>query len=427
MGRVMIDLVSAGGNGATGNKGFLAAKRGHFVNFAGLLSAAYIASCSPATRPQSAAQPSARQVHERLLVLDTHLDTALILQRRGWDIAARHAFEEDQSQVDLPRMADGGLDGGWWVIWTRQGPLTQAGYAEALATARGRHDALRRMLDAHGDRIALATRSGDAEFTVRAGKRIAYLSIENSYPLGTDIANARRWYDAGVRMLGLVHSKNNQFADSGTDTPVHGGLSPLGRRLIGEANRLGMMVDMSHSSDAALSQAIALSKAPIILSHAGPDAIFEHGRNIPDALMRRLAASGGVMHMNTLYLEPLPSTPRADALTEGLEGKTPAEQAAIWAEVRKLAAAEPPRGRATFDQFMAALLHALKVMGPDHVGIGADWDGGGGVAGLMDVAAIPKITERLLAAGYSEEDCAKIWGGNALRVLRAAERARTAR
>ena len=283
------------------------------------------------------------------------------------------------------------------------------------------------MLAAHPDRIALATASGDADRLHRAGKRIAYLSIENSYPLGTDVANARRWYDAGVRMLGLVHSRNNQFADSGTDTAVHGGLSPLGRRLVAEANRLGMVLDGSHASDAALEQMIQLSKTPVILSHSGPDALFEHGRNIPDALMRRLAASGGVMHMNTLYLEPLPSTPRADALTEALEGKTPAEQAAIWAQVRKLYAEEPPRGRATFDQFMAALLHALRVMGPDHVGIGADWDGGGGVAGLMDVAAIPRITERLFAAGYSEADCAKIWGGNAIRLLQAAERARTVR
>lgn len=391
---------------------------------AALLATLLITSCARESPPAGQRQATAREVHERLLTLDTHLDTALILQRPGWDFARRHSFEEDQSQVDLPRMAEGGLDGGFFVLWTRQGPLDAAGYRAAMATALGRQSAIRRAVEANAGKIAFATGSGDAERLSRAGRRFAYQSIENSYPLGLDLKNLELFYRSGVRMVGPVHSKNNQFADSATDTPIYGGLSALGRRLVGEANRLGMILDGSHASDAALEQMIALSKVPVILSHSGPDALFEHGRNIPDALMRTLAASGGVMQLNTLYLEPLPSTPRSDALLEGLDTKTPAEQAAAFARVRALFAEEPPRGAATFEMFMASLLHALKVMGPDHVGIGADWDGGGGVAGLMDVAALPKITERLLAAGYSEAALAKIWGGNVLRLLRTAEQRR---
>ncbi len=243
-------------------------------------------------------------------------------------------------------------------------------------------------------------------------------------PLGTDLANLERFYRSGVRMVGPVHSKNNQFADSTTDKPRWNGLSPLGRRWVAEMNRLGMVVDGSHASDAALDQMIALSGTPVILSHSGPRAIFDHKRNVSDALMRRLAASGGVMMLNSVFLVPLASTPKVDALVDrkgGLEYQTPAEQGETLRQVRALHAGAEPYTTATFEMFMASLLHALKVMGPDHVGLGADWDGGGGTAGMMDVAALPKVTERLLAAGYTERDLQKIWSGNLLRLLRLAE------
>lgn len=393
-----------------------------------IILALLLAGCTRGESEQREPTPNTpRQIHARLLTLDTHLDTPIIFARPGWDFGAWHSFEEDSSQVDLPRMAEGGLDGGFFVIWTRQGELTPSGYRAALTHALRRQDAIRRAIAANGKQIELATASGDAERLSGAGKAFAYQSIENSYPLGTNLDNLARFYKLGVRMAGPVHSKNNQFADSSTDVARYGGLSPLGKRWVAEMNRLGLVLDGSHASDAALEQMIALSRTPVILSHSGPDAMFEHGRNIPDALMRKLAASGGVMQINTLYLEPLYSTPKTDALMNrkgGLEFQTPAEQAETLRQVRALAAEESPRGAATFDMFMASLLHALKVMGPEHVGLGADWDGGGGVAGLMDVAALPKITERLLAAGYSEADLQKIWSGNALGLLRQAEAAR---
>ncbi len=380
----------------------------------------------PKARPASRATPA--EIHTRLLTLDSHLDTPVHFDRPGWNFAARHSFDDDRTQVDLPRMDDG-LDGGFFVVYTRQGPLTPAGYTAALKHALGRANAIRRTFAAHTGRIGRAERTGDAARLDRARRRIGYISIENSYPLGDSVKLLPAFYALGVRMAGPVHSKNNQFADSTTDKPRWNGLSPLGVQWMAEMNRLGMIVDGSHSSDAALNQMIALSKTPVILSHSGPRAKFDHPRNVSDDTMRRLAASGGVMMINSVFLVPLSSTPRVDALVDakgGLEFQTAPEQVETLRKVRALHAGAEPYTTATFEQFMASLLHALRVMGVDHVGLGADWDGGGGTAGMMDVAALPKVTERLLAAGYSEADLQKIWSGNVLRLLAAAERGRTA-
>ena len=169
------------------------------------------------------------------------------------------------------------------------------------------------MLAAHGDHFAAALRADDAAAIAAQGKRIVYKSIENAYPLGEDISRLDEFYAAGVRMVGLVHMANNQFADSATDPagPKWSGLSPLGKALIRRANRLGMIVDLSHAHDAALQQAIELSTTPVILSHSGAAALYAHPRNVNDALLRDLAASGGVMHINSLsgYLKKLDTDP----------------------------------------------------------------------------------------------------------------------
>src|SRR5687767_8013370 len=184
-----------------------------------------------------------RLAHDQMLVLDTHLDTPAVLEREGWHFADRHHYGWDLSQVDLPRMQEGGLDGGFFVIYTPQGPLTAEGYADARAHALRRAIAIQKLAAAHPDRIALANSAGDAERLAREGKRIVYQSIENSYPLGTDISMFETFYQMGVRMAGPVHSRNNQFADSTTDKPRWKGLSPLGRKWVAEANRLGIIID----------------------------------------------------------------------------------------------------------------------------------------------------------------------------------------
>jgi membrane dipeptidase len=372
-----------------------------------------------------------RAVHEALLTLDSHLDTPLSLMRPDWDITQRHAFSDDMSQVDLPRMIDGGLDGGFFVIFTGQGPRTPEGHAEALDVALERAEAIRRMVAAHPDRFALALNAADAAPIAASGKRIVFMSIENAYPLGRDPANLARFQQLGVRMLGLVHFANNDTADSATDPkgPEWNGLSPLGRQMVAEANRLGLVLDQSHASDAVFDDLLRLSATPIVLSHSGCRAIYDHPRNIDDERLRRLAAAGGVIQINSLgdYLTKLPDTPERDAAVKALRAEygpldelTPERRAAFRAAYVELNR-RYPSPLATIDDVMKHLLHALQVAGVDHVGIGLDWDGGGGVDGMNDVGAIPEITTRLMAAGYSKADLEKIWGGNLLRVLRAAE------
>lgn len=385
-----------------------------------LLAALLLASgCAGRVEPK----PQGESLHERLLVLDSHLDTPVHFGRAGWSIADRHSFPDDLSQVDLPRMRDGGLDGGFFVIYTPQGPLTPAGFADARIYALKRAAEIRAVVQANPGSMTLALTPDDARRIADAGRRVVFESMENSYPLGEGVAALADFYDRGVRMASPVHFLNNQFADSATDTPKWHGLSPLGRQWVAEMNRLGMLIDASHASDEAFDQMLALSKAPIILSHSGPKAVFDHPRNIDDARLRALAAKGGVIQINSVYLVPRNPSPAWGKLLDKRDeiyNLTPDQQKDL---ARRTAEeqARNPYTTATFDLFMASLLHALKVVGPDHVGIGADWDGGGGVIGMEDVASLPKVTARLKAAGYSDADIGKIWSGNLLRALKAAE------
>ncbi len=374
----------------------------------------------PASAAEEQVSAADRQLHERLLTLDTHLDTPTRFERPGWRFDRWHNYDWDGSQVDIPRMERGGLDGGFFVIYTAQGPLTPEAYAQVRDQALMRAVAIQRVVAENSDTLALATTAADAERLHREGKRIVYQSIENSYPLGTDLSLLTTFHRLGVRMASPVHNGSNQFADSARGDPVHRGLSPLGRQWLAELNRLGWIVDGSHASDQAIEQMIALSRTPLILSHHGPDAVHESPRNIPDALMRKLARSGGVMQMNTLFLRPTTSAACRDGIEEGQERW----EVLSHAERQRLLADKancPPFEFADLDLFMRSLLHAIRVMGVDHVGIGADWDGGGGLTDMKDIEGLPAITARLRAAGFGEADIQKIWAGNTLRLLRLAE------
>jgi membrane dipeptidase len=367
--------------------------------------------------------PANRFAHDEMLVIDTHLDIAARFDSGEWDFAERHRFEWDGSQVDLPRMIEGGLDGGFFVIYTPQGALTPEAYAAARSAALVRAAAIRRVIGENRDRMGLALTADDAERLHREGRRIAFISIENSWPLGEDLALLETFHRLGARMAGPVHSRNNQLADSTTDTPRWNGLSPLGRRWVAEMNRLGMLIDGSHSSDAAFDQMLELSRVPIVLSHSGPRALYEHPRNIGDERMRRLARAGGVMFMNTIFLAPDDRSEERNAIGDRQENwhrLNPAERRRLLADKAALDA-QRPFTTATFDHFMRSMLHAITVMGIDHVGLGADWDGGGGVQGMEDISMLPRITERLRREGFSETDIAKVMGGNLLRVMRRAQ------
>lgn len=381
---------------------------------------ASVAPAAPAATDESAAA-----LHRHLLTLDTHLDTPMHFGRAGWSFGDTHTYADDLIQVDLARMDAGALDGGFFVIYTASGPLTAQGYADALAFARGRADRIAATIAGFPTRIALATRADDALRLDRAGKRFAFVSMENSYPLGEDLGLLAEFRRRGVRLAGPVHTKTNQFADSATDEPRWNGLSPLGRDWVREMNRLGLVIDASHASDAAFDQMLELSRTPLLLSHSGSREVWNHPRNLDDARIRRLAEHGGVISATTVYLTTMNIGPQREALFGQLEhiaDLSPAQQAELTAATRALDAKEP-LWDSNIDAFMRSLLHLIDVAGIDHVGMGGDWDGGGGLRSLEDIAALPEITARLRAAGFSEADLQKLWSGNVLRVMRAAEAA----
>ena len=368
----------------------------------------------------------------RGLVLDSHLDTPEPMARPGFDLMVRHREGPELSQVDVPRMKAGGLNGGFFVIFTPQGPLTPDGYAEALAFAVARSALIRETAAAHPRELGLAVVADDAARLAASGRRVLFQSLENSYPIGDDVRRLSTFHRLGVRMVGIVHVGDNQFADSSLDSKrSHGGLSPLGRALVAEANRLGMLVDASHASDEAFDQVLALSKSPIVLSHTAMKALYDHPRNLDDARLRALASRGGVVQVTCVgeFMRDTPVSPERSAALAALrhqfgpeEDLTPAASAAYGAALRELDRRHPPV-RATFDDFMAHLEHAIAVVGVDHVGIGADWDGGGGAVGFDDIVDLPKVVQRLRAKGMAQVDIDKIMGGNLLRLLRRAEAA----
>jgi membrane dipeptidase len=364
--------------------------------------------------------PADRAAHQRMLVLDTHLDIPERWDDGQWDFGVRHRYEEDGSQVDLPRMDEGGLDGGFLVIYTPQGANTPAGFAQARDAALVRATAIRRVLGENRARIGLALTPDDAERLTAQHRHFAFISMENGWPLGEDLSLLTTFYRLGVRLAGPVHFRNNQLGDSATDTPRWHGLSPLGRQWVAEMNRLGIIIDVSHSSDDVFDQALALSRVPIIASHSGPRAIYNHPRNLDDARLRRLAAAGGLLMINSVYLGDADRSDERGAIEERHKrwaSLTPAERTRLLRDEAALNRLRPA-GTATFETYMRSMLHAIQVMGIDHVGMGADWDGGGGVIGMRDITALPQISARLRREGFSEADIAKVMGGNLLRVMR---------
>jgi membrane dipeptidase len=371
----------------------------------------------------------ARALHKKLICIDTHLDMPANLARPGWNVMEKHSFNEDFTQVDYPRMVEGGLDGGFFAIYTPQAPVTQEGMSAMRDAALLRAMEIREMVAAHPAQFELAFVPEDAARIAAKGKIIVFQSIENSGILGNDVTLLSSFYKLGVRMAGPIHFLNNQLGDSATDKKKWGGLSPLGREFVKQANDLGIVLDASHSSDDVFDQMMDQSRAPIICSHSGCRAVHDHPRNLDDARIKRLAAAGSTIQINSYneYLVTVPPNPERDAARRAARGAmrdvanmSPAEATAA---VRAAAAAERevekkyPIPRANFDEYMKHVTHALDLVGPDHVGVGADWDGGGGVVGMEDVSSIPKITERLVKAGYTEAQLANFWSGNALRVL----------
>ena len=376
---------------------------------------------------------AARALHRRWFTLDTHLDTPTAsLMRVGWDFAARHAFAEDGSQCDLPRMAEGGLAGAFFAVYVGQATRSPAGLAFAHERAVACVERTRDVLAANSAQSGLALTADDGLALWKAKRRAIYLSLENAYSLGRDAGNVAKFHRLGVRMIGLNHMLNNDVADSSTDPrgPEWGGLSPFGREVVAECNRLGIILDASHASDGALEDVLEVSRAPVILSHSGPRAVCDHPRNVGDELLRGLAARGGILQVNALPISLVddPGNRRTEAVAEVLlrcqdRAPTPEARAAEEQEFHEVCA-RYPNPRVTLDDVVRHIEHAVQVMGPDHVGIGFDLDGGGGTfEGLRDVADYPNVTAALLERGWQEAPLESLWGLNTLRLMRAVEAA----
>jgi membrane dipeptidase len=375
-------------------------------------------------------QKKAQKIHEKIFSVDSHTDTPLRMMQAGFDIGVRHDPNQDRSKVDLVRMKEGGLDGAFFAVFVSQGKRDPEGYEKAKNRALAIFDTLHAAISRYPALATIALSSGDAYILKKQGKRAIYIGMENGYPLGKDISLVRTYYDRGARYITLVHTKNNDLCDSSTDTIEHDGLSPFGREVVAEMNRLGMMIDVSHASDQSFYDILAASKAPVIASHSCARAICNNPRNLDDAQLGALAAHGGVIQMCILsdYVktpEPNPARDSARAAVrkkwndfDGLSDQDMKQARKEWYAVDE----KFPARLATVSDVVDHIDHIVKVAGIDHVGIGTDFDGGGGVTGCFDVSQMENITVELLRRGYSEKDIRKIWGGNLLRVMEEVEK-----
>jgi membrane dipeptidase len=377
----------------------------------------------------------ARDIHEKVLTVDTHSDTPSHLLSEDWNIGEWHNPEDRSSGcIDLPRMKEGGLDAEFFAVYTSQGELSPEGYADARERADQLLDAILQMEKDYPDLVGIATTPDDAYRLEEQGKRAAFIGMENGYPIGKDLSLVEYFYDRGVRYITLCHSGDNDICDSSFErrNPEDNGLTEYGQQVVAECNRLGIMVDVSHVSDNSFFDVLEVAKAPVIASHSSVRAICDHPRNLTDEMLKALAENGGVIQIcfvSSFVKTPKPN-PERDAALAQLEEKFGSRREISDEDTRKkwreeyMAIREKfPEERATIKDVVDHIDYVAKLIGVDFVGIGTDFDGGGGVEGCDDVSDMPRITEELVRRGYSDEDIRKIWGGNLMRVFREVEKA----
>ena len=394
-------------------------------------------SCGDVSAQEAASDSDlqAAQIHERTLTIDTHVDTPMRLVGKGYDLGERHDVQARGGCVDLPRMKEGGLDAIFFAVYVGQGPRTPEGNERIRQRALSIFEAIHKSVNQYPELAELATRSEDAARIADTGKRAIYIGIENGYVLGNDIQLLKTYYDLGARYVTLCHSANNDICDSSTDKvgAEHHGLSEFGRQVVQEMNRLGILVDISHASDETFFDVLETSTAPIIASHSCARAICDHPRNLTDDMLRALAKHGGVIQIciyDAYVKAGLPNPARDQALKDlraeyGEYEKLGEEKKREVLEKWEAILRQYPESDASVSDVVDHIDHVVKTVGIDHVGIGTDFDGGGGVEGCRDVSQMGNITKELLRRGYTEEQLQKIWGGNFFRVFRAVEEAAT--
>lgn len=322
----------------------------------------------------------AREIHKKFLSVDTHTDTPLLFKRRkNFNIA-----DNTTGLVDIPKMQSGRLDGVFMAAFVDQAARDVVSSDSAVQVIEQLIDGIYAQVERNPHLCEIATTPDDLSRLKAVNKKAIYIGIENGYGIGKEIGNLRHFRERGVTYLTLCHSYDNDICDTSSKTQNEwNGLSPFGREVVAEMNRLGMMIDLSHAGESTFWDVMKLSTKPVIASHSGCKAVFDHDRNLTDEQLRALAENGGVIQI--YFVAPF---------------------------------IHPVRKEASIKDIMNHLEHAIKVAGIDHVGIGSDFDGGGGVIGCENAAELIHITAELLQRGYSEEDIAKIWGGNFLRVMK---------
>jgi membrane dipeptidase len=443
-----------------------------FIVMSGVIAILVAADAMP--RAQQDLTARARAIHDRVIALDTHND----IDPRTFTADCNYTMRLT-TQVNLPKMKEGGLDVSFFIVYVGQGDLSPAGYEGAYRAAIAKFDAVHRLTEQIAPKdIELALTSADVVRIAKSGKKVAVIGIENGYPIGTDLKRVKEFYDRGGRYMSVAHNGHNQLADSHTGEAGNewkwGGLSPFGRQVIEEMNRLGIMVDVSHPSKASILQAIGLSKAPVIASHSSVRKLANQTRNLDDEMLMAIKTNGGVVQINAvadfIKTDPKERAPAVASLRDefGLQGAggrggrgagaaaggrgpaappaftCPVESSAPAADAgrggrggrgtagpetlsadrraefeRRMAQIDrqwPAAGRATVKDYVDHVDYAVKLVGIDHVGIASDFDGGGGVDGWNSAAESFNVTLELVRRGYTEEQIAKIWSGNLLRV-----------
>ncbi|MDC6405952.1 MULTISPECIES: dipeptidase [Maribacter] len=386
----------------------------------------------------------ARRIHNNVITLDTHDDINVANFTDSINYTQRL-----NTQINLPKMEEGGMDVAWLIVYTGQDTLTAEGYAKGKDNAMAKFDAIHRLCEEIApDKINLALTSEDVRRIHDEGKKVAMIGVENAYPMGEDLSEFERYHELGARYISLAHNGHSQFSDSNTGEAdsiwLHNGLSDLGKEAVKEMNRLGIMVDVSHPSKEAMKQMIALSKAPIIASHSSARALCDHSRNLDDEQLMLMKENGGVVQTVAFssYLNTEKHEARAAYMKEvyrhiadslGIEwyersqfrSLTDEQRAAFMENYPKVTQMSQELVKSRKDvpepvnvsDFVDHIDYMVKLIGIDHVGISSDFDGGGGIDGWSDASETFNVTLELVKRGYTEEEIAKLWSGNLLRVL----------
>jgi len=399
----------------------------------------------PKEMTESEILAKAKEIHSNVMTLDTHCDINVDNFTDTINYTQNLA-----SQVNLPKMQEGGLDVPWFVVYTGQGELNEEGYKAAYENAISKFDAIHKLCEEIApDQIQLATTSQEARDIWKSGKKVAMIGIENGYPVGTDISNVEKFYDLGGRYMSLAHNGHSQLSDSNTgeadDVWLHNGLSDLGKEVIAEMNRVGMMIDVSHPSKEAMRQMIDLSETPIIASHSSARALCNHSRNLDDEQLQWIQDNGGVVQ--TVAFKSYLNTEKNDTYQAEANQiiKNIADSLGVaWLDRSEARALPEAQRKAYYETYTTVLLPAQKEklaqrtdlppavdvadfidhidylvekIGIDHVGISSDFDGGGGVEGWSDASETMNVTIELVRRGYTQAEIEQLWSGNLLRVL----------